>query len=75
MLFPLYFAKHFVPLHRRMCLTLVKIAKLKHGSIWRHRRQFIQVGCPSVHIDECLAILYEVWRMVQSTFFVDERIY
>ena len=25
----LYFAKHFVPLHRRLCLTLVKIAKLK----------------------------------------------
>ena len=40
----------------------------KLGSIWRHRRQFTQVGCPSVHIDECLAILYEVWRMEQSTF-------
>lgn len=25
----LLFAKHFVPLHRRLCLTLVKIAKLK----------------------------------------------
>ena len=56
----LYFAKHFVPLHRRLCLTLVKIANFNSGSIWRHRRQFIQVGCPSVHIDECLAILYEV---------------
>ena len=25
----LYFAKHFVPLHRRMCLALVKIAKFQ----------------------------------------------
>jgi len=39
-------AKLFVPLHRRMCLTLVKIANFNSVSIWRRRRQFITSGLP-----------------------------
>ena len=50
----------FVPLHRRMCLTLVKIANFNSGSVRRRRLQFIPVDCTSVHIDGCLAIPNEV---------------
>ena len=56
----LLFSKHFVPLHERMCLALVKIANFNSGSVRRRRLQFIPVDCTSVHIDGCLAIPNEV---------------
>ena len=55
-----YFAKHFVSLHRRMCLALVKIAKFQLRVYMETQAAVHTVDCLSVHIDGCLAIPNEV---------------